>query len=501
MFKSNRLSVGLAVGLLVVGVSLVFKAPALAVEKLVDGPHEFVTTNELDQSHMYSDVFVGHGRVVALETTYTQERPTKDGQMVLTWLYNQQELAEFNALALKYPFLESLDQSITSTLLLAEKLKAVPTEDATKISLLVNSLLERNDTPFDGRVIQKGFRIWSVDKQNESIFVPVIDPDANIVTSLGPTGLLWKEFKGGNNFPKTAVTILYYYNFATKKIISQTLSQHTVVFETDYNSAVVVIESEYFYWDLPNNKLIKFSSLFKLGAKYTQGGESQGSHYLGINLSPVGSRKSNRILWVDIKTKKTFVAFYPKGMVAPGEWHVYGEFAYGVVFDDKTNQHQVWQYSFKNRKFTRIFSGKLNVTELSLREIDGRNLWFEGMRPTDKNSKSESSVKVVVRFNADKKVISEWEAPQFGVFKDGAWKYFGVNGKPDISADVYAYVNYTRGSIILALPSKTMNDYLFGDYYNHGQPRTIREILKSLQAYRLVTEDIGFAKSVLPLTK
>lgn len=504
MSRIRRWNLGLVVSLLMTGTLVCGSAPALAVTKLSDEPQEFSTIKEPDRAYVYTDMRIGHGRVVALETTYTHERHTSDWQSVVSVQeYNRQELADFNALALKYPFLESLNRSISLTNFLAEKLKTVPADDAAKIEFLTASIMLNTDSLSQGQVLQKGFRVWSVDRPRESIFVPVVDRDADIVMSLGPTGLVWKEFKGGDNYPKTAKTVLYNYDFATKKIISHTLTSHTVAFESEYYSAVVVVDSDYYYWDIKNNALIKFSSLFKIPANYRQGGESQGSHYLGVNLSRVNSNTIDRILWVDTKTKKPFTIVYPKGVPHFGEWKVYGEFGYALKFDAKTGQTEVWQLSFKNKRFTQIFNGKVAVQTLSWREIDGRNLWFEGRRAAD-SAKSGSGVNIVLRFNADKKVMTEWETLSSvipSVYKDGHWQQLSEKISDfDRSTSWYTYLAYTKGNIVMSALPKSVADYRYGDI-DEANPRSIREIMLQLQAYRLSTSNLIIAKSSLPLLK
>lgn len=501
MFKSNRLNVGLAVGLLVVGVSVLFQTPVFAVAKLSDGPHEFTFAKESDRSYLYTDFRVGYGHVVALETTYTQERHMADWKSIISVKeFNEQELIEFNALAQKYPFLESVNRSLSSTQFLAEKLKTVPAGDAEKINAMVKNILGDLDSFAQGMVVQKGFRIWSVDKPGESVFVPVVDRDANIVISLGPTDLVWKEFKGGDDYPKSAKTVMYSYDFGTKKKISYPLVNHTVVFQAEYHSAVVVMDSVYFYWDLAANKMTKFDSLFKIPANYHQGGESLGSHYLGITLEPKGTYVPNRMLWLDAKTKKTFTAVYPKNMPAFPEWRVYGEFAYTYRHDSETKQFEVWQFNFKNKQFTRLYTTKLNVVNLSLREVDGRNLWFEGLRPNGEAPLSELTTNVIVRFNADKKTVAEWEVPKYGLYQDGAWQNFDVNSKYDPALVNYMYLSSTRGSVVMDTLPKSMTDYIYADV-DPVHPTPIRQVMELLQEYRLSQTNLIITKSVLPLIK
>ncbi len=499
MSRIRRWNLGLVVSLLMIGALVCGSVPALAVTKLSDEPQEFSTIKEPDRAYVYTDMRVGYGRVVALETTYTHERHTSDWQSVVSVQeYNRQELADFNALALKYPFLESLNRSVSSTNFLAEKLKTVPADDAEKITNLAKIILEGVDSFSQGQVLQKGFRIWSVDKPGESVFVPVVDQDANIVISLGPTDLVWKEFNGGDKYPNDSKTVMYSYDFGTKKKNSYPLTSHTVAFQAEYHSAVVVVESVYFYWDLAANKMTKFDSLFKIPKNYHQGGESQGSHYLGITLEPQGTYTPNRMLWLDVKTKKTFTAVYPKGMPVFAEWHVYGEFAYSYTFDEKTGQYVIWQFSFKNKQFTRLFAGKSNVSSLSLREIDGRTLWFEGSRPAKTAEELAVSPRVIIRFNADKKTVSEYEAAKYGTYQQGGWEYLDPNTKIDHSLTQYTYLAYTRGNVVMLSWPKSVTDYILGDT-DETQPRSIREIMMRLQKYRLTTSSIILSKSTLPL--
>lgn len=500
MTRSFSWCAKLTAGLLAAGVMLVSPISVLAAAKISDGPHQFNSTQEPGLTYLYSDWRIGNGHVVVLESAYKQERyALPEWRPLPVSEYNAQELAEFNELARKYPFLENLDRSFESQKVLAEKLVNIPADDAEKITNLTKIILEDAEPLSEGQMVQKGFRIWSVDKPDESVFVPVTDPNANIVVSLGPTELVWKEFNGGEKYPIDSKTVMYSYEFATKKKNSYPLDKHQVAFEAEYHSAVVVVESDYFYWDLATNKMTKFQSLFKIPANYHQGGESQGSHYLGITLEPKGKYTPTRMMWLDTKTKKTFIAVYPKGMPAFTEWHVYGEFAYSYIFDSKTGQYSIWQFSFKNKQFTRLFTGKSNASSLSLREIDGRNLWFTGPRPSKTEEESFFSPYVIIRFNADKKTASEIEAPRYATYQDDEWKQTVDSAvASDPTMVHYLTLGFTRGNLITAFAPKSVTGYKLGDT-DVANPRSIREIMAQLQAYRYSTNDLILTKSAFSL--